>query len=121
MNVFWVGEMRRKFDGATVVERAAACAARVKGHVIIITRESRKARNISGSAQRVPRGTSMFFASDSCPVGEELPLAATVYQTSCSLGRGSQLAESQLKRLLGARKHGARPYRLHAGQRWQFG
>ena len=76
MNVFFVGEMPRTFDGATVVERAAACAVRVKGHVI--TPESRKVCNISGSGQRVLRGTSMFFASDSCFVGEELPLSATV-------------------------------------------
>ena len=68
--------MPRKFDGGTVVERAAACAVRVKDHVI--APESPKVRNISGSAQRAPRGTSMFFASDSCSVGEELPLAATV-------------------------------------------
>ena len=68
--------MPRKFDGATVVESAASCAVRVKGHVI--APESQKVRNISGSAQRVLRGTPMFFASDSCSVGEELPLAATV-------------------------------------------
>ena len=68
--------MPRKIDGANVVERAAACAVRLKGHVI--TPESRKVRNISGSAQRVLRVTSMFFASDSCSVGEQLPLAATV-------------------------------------------
>ena len=76
MNGFWVAEIPRKFQGATVVERAAACAVRVKGPVI--TPESREVRNISGSAQRVLRVTSMFFASDSCSVGEELPLAATV-------------------------------------------
>ena len=76
MNVFRVGEKPRKCDGATVVERAAACAVRVKGPVI--TPESREVRNISGSAQRVLRVTSMFFASDSCSVGEELPLAANV-------------------------------------------
>ena len=66
MNVFFVGEMPRTFDGATVVERAAACAVRVKGH--LIAPESRKVRKISGSAQRVPRGTSMFFASVPCSV-----------------------------------------------------
>ena len=73
---FSVGEMARKFDGATVVERAAVCAVRVKGHVT--APETQKVRNISGSAQHMLRGTSTFFASGSCSVGEELPLAATV-------------------------------------------
>ena len=75
VNVFGVGEMPRKFDGASVVERAAACAVRVKGRVI--APESQKVRNISGSARRLPRGTSVFFASDPRYVGEELLLAAT--------------------------------------------
>ena len=39
-----VGDLSRKFDGATVVERAAAYAVRVKGHVI--APESSKVRNI---------------------------------------------------------------------------
>ena len=98
---FSVGEMARKFDGATVVERAAVCAVRVKGPVI--TPESREVRNISGSAQRVLRVTSMFFASDSCSVGEELPLAATVLPdiTTIVLAGKGKPAESHLKRLPG--------------------
>ena len=97
--------MPRKFDGATVVERAAAYAVRVKGHVIAL--ESRKVRNISGSAQRSLRGTYMFFASDSCSVGEELPLAATglLDMITIVLAGKRKPTESQLKQLLGARKN----------------
>ena len=73
--VFRVGDMPRKFDGATVIEHTAAYAIRVKAHVIVF--ESRKVRNISGSAQRSLRVTFVFDANDSCSVGQELPLAAT--------------------------------------------
>ncbi|CAN0374169.1 unnamed protein product [Laminaria digitata] len=41
-NGFGVGDMPSKVDGATVIERAAAYAVRVKGHVI--AQESRKIR-----------------------------------------------------------------------------
>ena len=56
-NGFRIGDMTRKFDGATVIEGAAAYAVRVKGHVIAL--ELRKVRNIPGSAQRSPRGTTL--------------------------------------------------------------
>ena len=54
----------------------------------------------------------MFFASDSCSVGEQLPLAATVLldMITIVLAGKRKPTESQLKRLLGARKHGARPF-----------
>jgi hypothetical protein len=88
-----------------VIERAAAYAVRVKCHVIAL--ESRKIRNIPGSAQHSVRGTSVFYASDSCSVGQELPLAATglLDMISMVLARKGKPTESQLKRLLGARKH----------------
>ena len=57
-NVFLVGDMLRKFDGATVIQRTTAYAVRMKGHVIAL--ESRKFRNIPGSAQRSLRGTCVL-------------------------------------------------------------
>ncbi|CAN0433077.1 unnamed protein product, partial [Laminaria digitata] len=104
-NGFWVSHMPSKFDGATVIEPAAAYAVRVKGHVIAL--KSKKIRNVPGSAQRSLRGTSVFYASDSCSVAQELPLAATGLMDMISTvlaGKGKP-TESQLKRLLGARKH----------------
>ncbi|CAN0491786.1 unnamed protein product, partial [Laminaria digitata] len=73
-NGFWVGKLPAKFDSATKVERAAAYPVRVKGHVIAL--ETRRMRNIPGSAQRSLRGTSVFYANDSCSVAKQLPLAA---------------------------------------------
>lgn len=102
---FWVGNMPSKFDGATVIERAAAYAVHVKGHVIAL--KSRKVRNIAGSAQRSLQGTSVFYASNSCSVGKKLPLAATGVLdilTVVLAGKGKPTG-SQLERLLGARKH----------------
>ncbi|CAN0511129.1 unnamed protein product, partial [Laminaria digitata] len=73
-NGFWVGKLPAKFDSATKVERAAAYPTRVKEHVVAL--ESRRMRNIPGSAQRSSRGTSVFYANDSCSVAKQLPLAA---------------------------------------------
>ena len=73
-NRFWVGKVPAKFDSATKVQRAAAYPARVKEHVVAL--ESRRIRNIPGSAQRSLRGTSSFYANDSCSVEKQLPLAA---------------------------------------------
>ena len=105
MNGFWVAEIPRKFQGATVVEHAAAYAVHIKGYVIAL--ESRKVRNVSGSAHRSLRDSSMFVTSDSCSVGEELPLAATglLHMTTIVLAGKGKPTESQLKGLLGARKH----------------
>ena len=54
---FWVGDMprqvRRSYGGL------AAYAARVKGHVIAL--ESKKVRNIPGSAQRSLPGAPLCF------------------------------------------------------------
>ena len=72
---FWVGDMPRKFDGARVIERDSAYAVGVEGHAMAL--ESRKVRNIPGSAQRSLRGTFVFYANDSCSVGQELPPTAT--------------------------------------------
>ncbi|CAN0404449.1 unnamed protein product [Laminaria digitata] len=73
-NGFWVGKLPAKFDSATKVERAAAYPARVKEHVVAL--ESRRMRNIPGSAQRSLRGTSVFYANDSCSVAKQLSLTA---------------------------------------------
>ena len=67
--------MPRKSDGAKVIERTAADAVRVNGNVIVL--ESKKVRKISGSAQRSLRGTFVFYANDSCSVGQELQPTAT--------------------------------------------
>ena len=92
-NAVYIGEIPRKFDGASVIERAVAYAVCVKGHVISL--ESRNIGSITGSGQRSLRGRPAGFSCDSCSVGQTLPLAAAVLHTSlpsCSLGRASQLS-----------------------------
>ena len=76
----WVGEIPRKFHGALVIERAVSYAVRVKGHNISL--EYRNIGNITGSVQRSLRGRPAVFTSDSCSVGQALPLAAAVSHTS---------------------------------------
>ena len=77
----------------------------MKGHVIAL--KSRKVRNIPGSAQLSLRGTFVFDTNDSCSVGQEFPLAVTGWLDMLTIvlsGKNKPTA-SQLKRLLGARKH----------------
>ena len=77
----------------------------MKGHVI--APESRKVRNIPGSAQRSLRGTSVLYTNDSCSVEQELPLAATGLLDMFTIvltGKNKPTAP-QLKQLLEARKH----------------
>ena len=73
----------------------------------MIADESKKVRNIPGSAQRSLRGTSVFYTNDSCSVGQELPLAATglLDMFTIVLAGKNKSTASQLKRLVGARKH----------------
>ncbi|CAM9418929.1 unnamed protein product, partial [Laminaria digitata] len=73
-NGFWVGKLPAKFESATIVDRAAAYPGRVKEHVVAL--EPRRMRDIPGSAQRSLRGTSVFYANDSCAVAKQLPFAA---------------------------------------------
>ena len=94
-NGFWVGDMPRTFDGATVIWRAAANAARVIGHEIAL--ESKKVRSIPGSAHCSLRGTSVFYTNDSCSVGQELPVAATSLLDMFTIvlaGKTTQLSHS---------------------------
>ena len=76
----------------------------MKRHAVAL--ESRKVRNIPGSAQRSLWGTSVFYTNDSCSVGQELPLS----------GKNKPTA-SQLKRLLGDRKHVVRDLREYMQER----
>ncbi|CAN0377719.1 unnamed protein product, partial [Laminaria digitata] len=103
-NGFWVSKLPAKFDSATKVERADAYPVRVKGHVIAL--EPRQMRNIPGSAQRSLRGTSVFYANDSCSVAKQLPLAAAglLDMFTVVLVGNHKPTTSQLRRLLGARK-----------------
>lgn len=104
-NGFWTGTLPDRFQDATATERAAAYPVRVKGH--FITLELRKVANTPGTAQRSLRGTSVFYASDSASVAEELPMAATGLLdmfTVILVGRRKP-SPAQLARLLGARKH----------------
>ena len=74
----------------------------MRGHVNALA--SRKVQNIPGSAQRLLQGTSVFC------YGQELPLAATGLLDMFTIelaGKNKPIA-SQLKRLLGARKHKVR-------------
>ena len=104
-NGVWVGDMPRKSNGATVVERAAAYAVRMKGHVIAL--ESRTVRNIPGSAKCSLLGTSVFHTNDSYYFGQELPLAPTglLDMFTIVLAGNNKPTSSQLKRLLRAREH----------------
>ncbi|CAN0573763.1 unnamed protein product, partial [Laminaria digitata] len=63
-------------------------------------------RNIPGSAQRALRGTSVFYANDSCSVAKQLPLAAAALldMFTVVLVGNHKPTTSQLRRLLGARK-----------------
>ena len=74
-NGFRVGKLSDHLQDTTAVERCAAFPARVKGHVVAL--ESGKGRNISGSAERSLRGTSVFYANNSSSVATELTMAAT--------------------------------------------
>ena len=112
--------MPRKFDGATVIERAAAYAGLVKGHEM--APESRKVCNMAGSAQRSFRDTSVFYPNDSISGEQALPLAATgfghVYHRASSEEQASCVTTETFIR--GPQAQGARPRRVYAGQRWPF-
>ena len=72
---FWVGKFPDHLQDTTAVERSAAFPVRVKGHAVAL--ESRKVKNISGSAQRSLRGTSVIYSNNSSFVATELPMAVT--------------------------------------------
>lgn len=103
-NGFWTGDLPTRFSDVTWVERIAASAVRVKGHVVAL--ESRNVQNVPGSAQRSIRGTSVFYSSNSCSVATELPLAESgLLDMITVILTGSRVpTEEQLRRLLGARK-----------------
>ncbi|CAN0534723.1 unnamed protein product, partial [Laminaria digitata] len=98
----WVGKLPAKFDSATKVKRAAY-PVRVKGHVI--TLETRRMRNIPGSAQRSLRGTSVFCANDSYRSQTITSRCCrAIGQFTVVLVGNHKPTTSQLRRLLGARK-----------------
>lgn len=114
-NGFWVGSLPDNLNDITFAERAAAYPVRIKGHIIAL--ESRRVRNVPGTAKRSLRGTSVFYANDASSVAKKLPLASTDLHGMITVilpGRNDarkDIRMSDLRKLLG-RGETSSPLRL---------
>lgn len=102
-NSLWVGDFPEHLADSTWVELAAASPVRISGAVFAL--EQLKVGSISGSAQRMMRGTFTFFFQNAYGVQTALPSCDLDIAGSmtCALV-GARPTDPQLRKLLGVRR-----------------
>lgn len=100
-NGLWVGDMPEHLADSTWVELAAASPVRTSGMVFAL--EQLKVGSISGSAQRMMRGTFTFFFQNAYGVQVAIPSCdADIAGSMTCAFVGPRPSEAQLRKIFGA-------------------